>query len=503
MSALPAQFYAGWRQAQRAAALREAGSGAPPERLLQAVWAHQRLLRARLVTTDGRAVRVLHPGFWNRGAGPDFQRAMIQLGADSPRAGDVEIDLEPSGWRSHSHESNPAYSNVLLHVVWRGTGRGTPPTLELERVLDSTQDELAQWLGAEGSRATPSAVAGQCSAPLRDLDEPARLALFRQAAQVRLQSKAAALHARARESGWEPALLAGLMSTLGYRHNVWPMLHLAEMAPLLRGAGSRVDVELLQARLLGAAGLLPPELPRKLPVASEYLRRLWDAWWRERDALAGVTLPRAAWRFAGLRPANRPERRLALAAHWLVERDFAGRVRAWSSAPHADRALVPTLLAILEGGRDDFWSRHATLNSGPARKRPRPADAPGPALHAGPLAAPQPLLGAPRLTDLAVNVVLPWLWARAVAERDEPARAEAERRFHAWPAAEDNSVLKLARQRLLGGASASGFRTASTQQGLMQIVRDFCDQTDALCTGCRFPELVRALRPAVAGRDLF
>ena len=107
------------------------------------------------------------------------------------------------------------------------------------------------------------------------------------------------------------------------------------------------------------------------------------------------------------------------------------------------------------------------------------------------LKKPQPLLGATRVTDLAVNVVLPWLWMRAVDGRNDSLRGELERRFLAWPGAEDNAVLKLARQRLLGGAAARGVRGAAAQQGLLQIVRDFCEHSNALCAGCSFPDLVR------------
>ena len=64
-------LYARWRALARTPALRDAGgAAAPPERLLQAVWLHQRLRREELRATDGRLVRVLHPGFWNRAAGP-------------------------------------------------------------------------------------------------------------------------------------------------------------------------------------------------------------------------------------------------------------------------------------------------------------------------------------------------------------------------------------------------------------------------------------------------
>jgi hypothetical protein len=101
------------------------------------------------------------------------------------------------------------------------------------------------------------------------------------------------------------------------------------------------------------------------------------------------------------------------------------------------------------------------------------------------------LLGATRATDLAVNVVWPWLRVRAREGGNEKIRREVERRFFAWPAAEDNSVLKLARQRLLGTSNAGSLKTAAAQQGLMQVARDFCVRSNAVCEHCRFPELVR------------
>jgi hypothetical protein len=66
-----------------------------------------------------------------------------------------------------------------------------------------------------------------------------------------------------------------------------------------------------------------------------------------------------------------------------------------------------------------------------------------------------------------------------------------EQRYFCWPPAEDNSVLRLARQRLLGGASRRSLAGAAAQQGLIQIVRDFCDHSNAICENCSFPELVR------------
>jgi hypothetical protein len=86
---------------------------------------------------------------------------------------------------------------------------------------------------------------------------------------------------------------------------------------------------------------------------------------------------------------------------------------------------------------------------------------------------------------------LPWLWIRAVEGKNHAVQTVLEQRYFAWPPAEDNSLLRLARQRLLGGASARILPNAAAQQGLIQIVRDFCEHSNAICENCKLPHLVR------------
>jgi hypothetical protein len=102
-------------------------------------------------------------------------------------------------------------------------------------------------------------------------------------------------------------------------------------------------------------------------------------------------------------------------------------------------------------------------------------------------------LGAARVTDLALNAVLPWLWRRAHAGLNTAARRRVEERYHAWPAAQDNAVLRLARQRLLAARPLPRPRRAAHQQGLLQIVADFCQSHDACCTGCPLPVRLREM----------
>jgi hypothetical protein len=80
---------------------------------------------------------------------------------------------------------------------------------------------------------------------------------------------------------------------------------------------------------------------------------------------------------------------------------------------------------------------------------------------------------------------------RAVEGKNTAVRRALEHRYFAWPPAQDNALLRLARQRLLGGAPARALPTAAAQQGLIQMVHDFCDQSNATCKDCRLPALVR------------
>ena len=109
----------------------------PAERLVQAIWQHQRLRRDELKTLDGKNVRVFHPGFVNFEGGPDFRGAVLQIGSDAPCCGDVEVDLRVGGWRAHGHAAIRTFKascfmlfgrmqEFLLHRVKMVQGRASP-----------------------------------------------------------------------------------------------------------------------------------------------------------------------------------------------------------------------------------------------------------------------------------------------------------------------------------------------------------------------------------------
>ncbi|HEV2390956.1 MAG TPA: DUF2851 family protein [Verrucomicrobiae bacterium] len=502
-------FYAEARVRCGAVLVLQEDAQSPPERLLQRIWQHQRLLRDQLKTLDGQPLRILHPGFHNVESGPDFRGAVVQFGDEPARSGDVELDLRANGWHAHGHDRNPAFANVILHVVWDADPPAGPssgrPVLLLRQVLDAPLGELSLWLGGEASSGLPEQWRGRCCAPLGGLKPAEQLELLHQAAQVRLRSKAAQFQARARQEGWEQALWEGLFRGLGYKHNVWPMQRLAELRPrwgLIAGeeagrlgrdrvsgrgggggeGGNPGRAQVMQARLLGLSGLLPVELKGGQAGTDRYVRGLWDSWWRERDGFAEAILPRGLWHLHGMRPANHPQRRLALASGWAAGGCVASRLEGWCAQEGPERAVGQKLHELLELAPDEFWSYHWTLSSRRLRKA-------------------QPLLGASRVTDLAVNVVLPWLWARALEGKAGGVQEGLEGRFMRWRAAQDNSVLRLARERLLGGAGLQSLPGAAAQQGLMQIVRDFCEHSNAVCDNCKLPALVKEMFAGKGKRD--
>ena len=452
---------------------------APPflrEKWLQQIWASQRLKRDRLSTLDGQPIRVLHPGFWNHGPGPDFKNAIVKRGAAPAQTGDVEVDIQVAGWQHHGHNVNPRFRGVILHVVYEAAASdrvGSPlPTLELKPWLDAPLAELQTWI--EHQLESPAALKGKCCEPLAQLPGAAAEQLIESAALLRLKRKAHRFLARAREAGWEQALWEGLFAALGYHQNPWPMQQIAEHLPSLIQDCNRFEaIDLtLEARLMGVAGFLHQEPARTLELQGSRWRALWDCWWRDRDAFSELVLPRETWVWASTRPSNHPQRRLAAAAVWLKTPGWIKQLESWVTTPQKSPAM--SLLRLMQPSIPDFWKTHWHLGKQVSG-----------ALELG-------LLGPPRVSDIAMNALLPWAWAKAAVARSESVQKTIEERYLAWPTAQENAVLRLARERLFGAVRTTVCTGAAGQQGLLQVATDYCQRSNALCQRCRFPAVVDA-----------
>lgn len=86
------------------------------EEFVQYLWAERLILSSDLILVDGTACQVIKTGEWNEHSGPDFKDAIVRIG-DATWVGQVEVHLCSSDWKAHGHYKDPAYDNVILHLV--------------------------------------------------------------------------------------------------------------------------------------------------------------------------------------------------------------------------------------------------------------------------------------------------------------------------------------------------------------------------------------------------
>src|SRR5262245_5763215 len=87
------------------------------EDLLQFIWEQQLFARHAMRTTDGKTLQVIKPGRVQGDSGPDLVDARVRIDGQI-LAGTIEVHFRSSDWFAHKHEKDPAYDNVVLHVVY-------------------------------------------------------------------------------------------------------------------------------------------------------------------------------------------------------------------------------------------------------------------------------------------------------------------------------------------------------------------------------------------------
>ena len=86
------------------------------EEFLHYLWKYSLYNPDSLIDTDGNKISVIHPGEYNRDSGPDFFNSRISI-SGTIWAGNVEIHTRSSHFDLHGHQNDPAFNNVILHVV--------------------------------------------------------------------------------------------------------------------------------------------------------------------------------------------------------------------------------------------------------------------------------------------------------------------------------------------------------------------------------------------------
>ncbi|OCA02998.1 DUF2851 family protein [Akkermansia glycaniphila] len=422
----------------------------PGEAVLQACW-QAGLLGREWTMQDGRRVRMLDFGVWNRGAGPDFLNATMEV--DGRRLqGDVELDRQPEDWERHGHGVNGRFDGVMLHVAFARPGRVWFTRNSRHEEVPLVVVPAEAWHAATGVRLPlPSARADLCRLPLAEMSDADVVSLLQAAAAFRMQAKRRRFRRKAELCGDHQAWYEAWAETLGYRVNREAMSLLAGRAPLASLHGQE------EAVLFGTAGFLVPVLPDRCDEETRaYHGRIWQSWWERRDEFELSEERRLPWSYAGIRPANHPHRRLAAlcltVAGW---KEFSSLLRARETR---------RLETYLNGLTHPYWSYRVSLPSPVLKNR-------------------LVLVGKDRVRDFLVNHVL--------AYDEDPVAWEIYLRL---PGGSPSARVVRMSDRLFGSRSGGEVlvKRAYQHQALLQIEEDFCQPS--LCEECLFPRQLQDWR---------
>jgi len=330
------------------------------EDFLHYLWQFKKFDFLHAETTNGEPLQFFQTGTHNQhNSGPDFFNAKLKIG-DQTWAGNVEIHLKSSDWYAHHHETDSAYDNVILHVVWEHDvevcrkDNSPIPTLTLKTLVHKNAlRNYRELLGVHQRKWI------NCEADFPDFPDFEIENWLERLFIERLERKAKDIHRILEDTtkDWEGTLFRLLAKNFGLNVNGDAFLSMARSIPFSKLRKIR-KVSQMEALFFGQIGALdkPGNQPYYQQLQQEY-RYLKQKLKLSRKGVLPVSYFR-------LRPQNFPTIRLSQLAvlcsadkrlfYDLIETDDLKKIKA--------RFSVET---------SPFWKTHYTFEkeSRPKRKR--------------------------------------------------------------------------------------------------------------------------------------
>lgn len=428
------------------------------ELALQEMWNAIPKDRTFQLHSGGHEFRVISRGTWNHDAGPDFLNAKIEID-NRIVSGDIEIHCKTSQWGTHGHHKDPAYANVILHVV--GVNDISPanapklPMIPLYILPRSFGEEEKQMPQMNGD--------GLCSAFFARLKEEAIHKFISDAGLERFQQKSAALLTEMIAKGTKAAFVNRLFEQIGIPGNRQQFQQLAQRFLAYTEDARKSEIT---AILWGESGCLPDPAKNDLPAdAAEIVNKLWNQWWQVRRLYTEPII------FSHRsRPLNSISRRIAI---------LTGLIGVFGENPlpvmleTVEQHPIPEALGIFMEKlnlKDPFWQKHTSFRSGELQK---------PAL----------LLGHDRIIELLIDVFLPALHAYASVSGEFKLIAKIESLYLEMPKTASNKTIRNMVTRCFPGKE-DVFKTAAAQQGLLHLNKSWCEKLSCNCKACPLSQLV-------------
>jgi len=407
------------------------------EDLLHFVWNTRRFLPQNLFTTSGTAIEILEFGHLNSNAGPDFLNARIRIGG-TLWIGSVEMHLMASDWHRHGHQHDPAYGNVILHVVL-GEDKpalrsdGSPiPCLELRQ-------HLPGGLVSHYQRLLQTLDWVPCSRQIQSIDKVLVNIWLEQLVVRRLEEKVSRLQTvlEATRGDWNEAAFRLAAASLGGTVNKEPMQELARRASLTRLRRMSDHLMRQEAYLFGQAGLLESRT-----FQDEYAIRLQKEYAFLRKKLDLQPMSGTSWKYSRMRPAGFPDIRIAQLTELV--RQAPQLMKLWMECTTPDEAM-----SHMESAPAGYWKTHYRLDGTKSTLREK-------------------RLGSHMLRSLIINTAVPLLFLYG-QERQQPRWIEKSLDWLSQLPPEDNKIVRKWATLDIKADSAS------QSQALIHLKQSYCD----------------------------
>lgn len=315
------------------------------EDFLHYVWQNKKFDFAKLKTTQGESLQIIHSGNYIQQAGPDFFNAQLIIG-DQKWAGNVEIHIKSSDWYLHHHEIDENYDNVILHVVWESDvpvlrkNNTEIPVLELKYLVPSNLVNQYQKLKTKKNWIN-------CENEISEIPQFVFKNWQERLFFERLEGKAKPIFDLLNETNndWDVVFFCFLAKNFGLNVNGETFFQLARTIPFSVIRKESFDVSYLEALFFGCANLLP-ENPQD--NYSKDLVALYDYISLKYQLVNKKIIPPDFFR---LRPDNFPTIRLAqLAMLYHIHRNLFSRVM--------EVGTVKEFYKIFEINVSDYWRTH-------------------------------------------------------------------------------------------------------------------------------------------------
>ncbi|MEN8816005.1 MAG: DUF2851 family protein [Nonlabens sp.] len=276
------------------------------EDFIHYLWKFKKLSGLELTTTNGETIAIQSLGTHNHHSGPDFFNARLTIG-DQKWAGNVEMHVKASDWYLHGHDDDPAYDNVILHVVWihdaEISRRDEVPIPVLE-VSNYVPEDLITAYRKLFSVKNDQFI--NCERDFPSVNEFKRQQWFEKLFIERLQSRFLKIADRLERyhNDWEAVFFQMLCRSFGTKVNADAFEQMAQSIDQATVRKLARDSFQLEATLLGQANLLSQshQDPYYKDVVKEY------AFAKAKHNLQPSLTP---MKFFRLRPANYPTIRIS------------------------------------------------------------------------------------------------------------------------------------------------------------------------------------------------